>query len=253
MPTEFWYPISGTPHDLPSGWDSFTLGAGANKNVATRPGGGRAGPMTHDESTTYISAVANGAAHKQAVNVDWPGPILSLTGVMTAGARTARAGGSSPQRYQHMVGPAGANGTLIWSSNENSGGYVTHGPFDISNAATYRPGGGSWLVSDFADDKTMFTDAYEQTATGPTVFFTSMWGTLGFVPPLGGGFVFLLGLAGAMALPHVGRFPDFVSFRRYLDWRARFHPRHTRWAPGEAIEAWREIRTYRWPTHFFPA
>jgi len=106
MPQEFWYPISGATHDLPAGYDDFSLGAGANKNAATLPSGGRAGPMTHDESTTYISMASNGSANQQAVNIDWPSPMGALTGVLTAGARTAMAVGT-PTRGQYITNAAG--------------------------------------------------------------------------------------------------------------------------------------------------
>ncbi|HUW56743.1 MAG TPA: hypothetical protein VMZ92_08915, partial [Planctomycetota bacterium] len=80
----------------------------------------------------------------------------------------------------------------------------------------------------------------------------SLWGDIAFTPP-GGGFAFLLGLAGLGASPLVGRLLDFGQFQSFLVWRRHFHPRHTILSPEEVSRAWRELREYRWPTFFLPA
>lgn len=245
MPTENWYPISNATHDLPASTDDWTLGAGANKNVACQVGGGRAGPATHDDSSSYISRGTT--TGNQALNIDWPGPMASYDGVLTANYRDAT-NGTAVTRSMVMIS-SGAAGTAFLSVNNNSGIYVDHGPQDISVAATYRPGGGSWQVSDFADDKTIFVRMSQDGGTG-TVFVTSVWGTISFTPT-SGGFAFLLGVAGL--LPVLGALTDMGHFTRYLAWRRRFHPRHTILTGAEVEQAWREIRAYRHPRFFFPA
>src|SRR5574341_186169 len=76
MPTENWYPISGATHDLPAGKDGFTNSGGANKNASTRVGGGRSGPATHDDDTSYIDSIAGDL--QQGLNIDWPSPMAQI-------------------------------------------------------------------------------------------------------------------------------------------------------------------------------
>lgn len=253
MPAEFWYPISATRHDIPAGYSD-----GTGDNSGARPGGGRAGPMTHDDAATYIAVNTNEAYAERAVNLDWPGPIGSYAnaaGTITAGGRHAWISGAGPAsiRSCFFLNATPTEGSAFVGVSDTNAAWVTTGPIDVS-AAAYRPAGGTWVTSDFANDTTIFASMREGNA--PTGFvqgaFTSIWGVLTYNAP-SGGFVFLLGLAGALALPHVGRFPDFISFRRYLDWRTLYHPRHTKWSPGEDLVAWRDVQAYRYPTHFLPA
>jgi hypothetical protein len=98
---------------------------------------------------------------------------------------------------------------------------------------------------------TIFPSVRVTAGTG-NALVTSLWGEISYTTPVGS-FVFLLGLAGASALPFVGAMTDLSHFRRYLDWRKRFHPRHTKWAPGEVGTAWADVRAYRSPRYFLPA
>lgn len=244
MPTENWYPISGATHDLPTSHDDFANNGGANKNASVRVGGGRAGPATHDEGTTYLSRLNTG---NQAVNIDWPGPMLSYDGTITAAWRDATSG-VSVNRLGAMINAGGTVGTAWVNVSDASGAYVDHSA-DISNAATYRPGGGSWGTADFADDKTMFARVINAGGAG-TVFVTSIWGTIAYTPTAGG-FVFLLGLAGLSALPLVGTLADIAQFRRFLSWRRRHHPRHTILTGDEVVKAWRELRAHPFRVYSF--
>jgi len=236
MAVEYWYPISAATHDLP--YDAWTLGAGANKNAATRIGGGRAGPVTHDDDTSYVNATG---AQRQAFNIDWPGPIVAWSG-LTAGFRlkeTAVAAQTVSQEFANITPTL--SGTF---NTTDPGGYATVGPIDV---AAYRPTGGTWVPSDFKDDKTTFATVV---SNATAVVVTSVFGQMTYTPPAGG-FVFLLGLAGAMALRGVGVIPDFSHFMRFLEWRRAFHPRHTILDDKEIADAWINLRTYRWPTYFY--
>lgn len=253
MATENWYPISAATHDLPASSDEWTLTAGANKNDACRPGGGRSGPATHDDATSYITEATSG--EKQALNIDWPGPMGSLGSIFTGNVRGLQEvfGGSDAATISTVFcNAAGTNGGSSWSVfNAPDGSWGDDGPIDVSNAATYRPGGGSWGISDFVDDKTIFTRSYAIGLTDDALHVTSIWGSIEFAPPAGG-FAFLLNLAGLGALPFVGAM-DFGHFTRYLSWRRAHHPRHTIMTGDEVRRAWDEIKAYRHPRFFFPA
>ena len=236
MPTENWYPISSATHDLPAGHDAWTNSGGANKNASTRPGGGRAGPATHDDNTTLIQ---EGTINdSQALNLDWPGPVGSVS-ALDANFRHVT-NGVSVNRQTAFVNAAGTLGST-WSTVCNaSGSWTSTGPVDVTSG--YRPGGGAWDVGDFADDKTIFGRVLHAADAG-VVSVTSYWGSLTYAPP-SGGFIFLLQLAGLGALPFVGAM-DFSQFTRYLSWRRVFHPRHTILTGDEVQQAWRELRAYR--------
>ena len=241
MPTEFYYPISGATHDLPSGHDGWTNAGGANKNASTRPGGGRSGPVTHDDSTAYVTCTTSVA---QALNVDWPGPMATWNGVLTVRGRAASAG-SVGFTVGHVNAAANVTSPLSGSLNNPAYGDLTD-----TAASGSRPGGGVWTAADFQNDQTMFL-RIGSGAQGFTLSFTSVWGSISYTPA-GGGFVFLLQLAGLGALPFVGRM-DFSHFLRYLSWRRAHHPRHTVLTGDEVRRAWRELRAYRAPRFFLPA
>lgn len=245
MPQEFYYPVSTAQVSIPAGHDDYTL-TGANKNAAMRPGGGRAGPMTHDDDGTYNGMTMNGT-QEQAANGDWPGPI-GIISALTMGMRD-KVSSESNTRNCNFINASGTKGTTV-ATGSGGAGYNNTGPNDAMSA---RPGGGTWAAVDFENSTTFFMEHHYTGGSGaPFLWCTSLWGEMTYSPP-SGGFVFLLGLTGALALPHVGRFPDFLSFRRYLDWRTIYHPRHTKWSTGEDLVAWRDIRAYRYPTHFLPA
>lgn len=247
MPIENWYPINAANHDLPASNDGWTLGAGASKNVATRPGGGRLGPITHDDATSYITI--NTSVRLQALNVDWPGPIAALGAVFNANVRWKATGGGATNRNQRFVNAAATEGGQFNVVSDASLNYFNSGPADVSAGATYKPGGTAWAVSDFLDDKTIFAQV-QMTSGGPnSTEVTSIWGQFEYTPPAGG-FAFLLGIAGL--LPALGALTDFAHFRSYLAWRRRYHPRHTILTGAEVEQAWREIRAYRHPTFFLP-
>lgn len=260
MPQEFYYPISSATHDLPASTDDGANVGGANKNASTRPGGGRSGPMTHDDATSYVSVSANGFPNTdQSYNVDWPGPIGTYDGVLTLGFRYAAlsvsGGGSNNTLALRFMNAAGTAGTARFSISLGPGtsGWATSGPSDVSDAATYRPGGGSWSQADFVNDQTIFINTSESDGGGggnlTSSDVTSVWGEIRYTPPVGG-FAFLLNLAGLGALPFVGAM-DFGQFMRYLAWRERFHPRRTKWADrAEILRAWRDVREYKHPRFF---
>lgn len=244
MPTEFWYPISSTPHDLPASSDDFTAHVAANKNVACRPSGGRAGPIVHDD-TTWDERTGAGT---QALNIDWPGPISVLTGVFTGAIRHS-GDGSSVNRFSRFTNAAGTSATVYVNVTDTSASFVSSSLVDVSNAATYRPDGGSWVVADYANDQTIFVRIGN--ASAGTAYVSSVWGELGYEPPAGG-FAFLLQLAGLGALPFVGAM-DFGHFTRYLAWRRAYHPRHTLMRDrAEILRAWDDVKSYRHPAFFLP-
>jgi hypothetical protein len=239
MPAEFFYPISGSG-TLIGTYDEWTLGAGANKNVACRPGGGRPGPMTHNDATSYLTAPSNAVNVRQELRLDWPSPIGSVSAI-TLGERTQHTGAGNTVRTVQFMNAAGTLGGVV-ASVQDSNTWETTGP---SDAAAKRPGGGAWQGSDCLEAETgIYLLCFGSTA-GATGYCTSVWGLLTYDPPPGG-LIFMLGslVAGAVL--------DFGQFMGYLTWREAFHPRRTRWAPGEAEWAWREFRAYRHPAYFLP-
>lgn len=235
MPTEFFYPISAVTHDLPSGYDAWS-GTGGNKNSAARPTGGRTGPMVHDDATTSISSPGTVPA-AQALNTDWPSPVGSISGITLAMRDTS---GGFRERRCYFVNASGTPGTIVHDVGDITG-YRTVGPSDASGA---RPGGGSWVASDVADDKTTFLAVDHIVGTGG-VSVTSVWGELTYVTP-SGGFVPLF-----YSLPFVGLLLNQVDMDRVLEWRRLYHPRHTILTELERDQAWRELKEYRNPTFFF--
>lgn len=251
-PVEFYYPISAAPHDLPAGMDQWANNGGANKNASSLPGGGRAGPMTHDDNTSYISEVTN--AEDQAINIDWPGPISDLGATFTAWFRRGIDDGgggadASTTRFR-FANAAGATSSSDIQSLAATFAWTTYGPVDVSNATNFRPGGGAWSQADFDDDQSLFFWVDISGLVNDTVKVTSFWGEIEYVSA--GGFVFMLQLAGLGALPFVGRMADMVQFRSYLSWRRRFHRRHTLLTGDEVRQAWDELKAYRYPTFFLP-
>lgn len=252
MATENWYPIADATHDLPASANQWTLSAGSNKNAACRVGGGRAGPATHDDNTSFISEITNGES--QALNIDWPGPIGALGSTFTGNVRGVQTvfGGSDAATVNTLFcDAAGTDAAVPWSIfNPPDGSWGNDGPNDLSNAANFRPGGGSWVVSDFANDQTTFTRSYAVGLTDDTLNVTSIWGSIEFFPP-SGGFAFLLQLAGLSALPIAGAL-DFAHFMRFLAWRRAHHPRHTLMRDrAEILRAWDEVKSYRHPRFFY--
>lgn len=229
MPAENWYTISGATTGIVH--DAWTLGAGANKNVAVQIGGGRTGAVTHDDDTSYVDATG---AQRQCFNADWPGPIIAFTS-LTCGFRlkeTAVAAQSVSQEW------CTSGGTLSATFNTTDpGGYATVGPIDV---AALRPGGGSWVPADFADNTAM-QPCIVSNATAVRV--TSVFGVLTYTPPVGG-FVFLLGLGPLVVLPCI------ESLQKLMAHRSIASPRQTKWLPGELQAAWRDIREHVWPSYF---
>jgi hypothetical protein len=255
MPTEFYYASDVTPHDIPAGADDFGNTGGANKNASCKPGGGRAGPMTHDDATTMIVGNSNETGIEQAINMDWPGPIASLDVATTFSAyfrhRWGAGSAKAKSRYHYFCNAAGTAGGTFGGVTNSSTTWTNTGQAGPIDAATYRPGGGSWEIADFEDDMTLFgRPRMWNAATGWSHGdVTSIWGQMAFVPPAGG-FVFMLNLAGLSALPFVGRLTDLTQFRKFMEWRRVFHPRHTIWTrDGEEAAAWADVRAYRWPTY----
>lgn len=222
----------------------MTNNGGANKNASMRIGGGRSGPVTHDDDTSYISRIMDATPYEQALNADWPGPLVSIT-AFTAGMRSRSGGVGTTTRHARFVNAAGTGGTSFASTSDSLQTWVTVTPIDV-NSASYRPGGGAWSAADFADSVTIFPEAWSDANGSNDARWTSIWGELTYVPPAGG-FVFLLQLAGLGALPFVGALADFAQFSRYLSWRRAHHPRHTLLTGDEVRRAWREVREYRHP------
>ena len=244
MPTEFYYPISGAQASIPSGHDDFGLIGAANKNLALRPGGGRSGPLTHDDDATTTEGALNGLK-EQAANADWPGPIAAIS-ALTFGGRTKCSHAAQPRNF-NFINAAGTKGATV-TSDSGSSGYSEA----IADAMSARPGGGAWSAADLADSTTIFLEWHNTTGNGSQYgWCTSLFGQISYFPP-GSGFVFLLGLAGLGALPFIGAM-DFGQFLRYLSWRRLHHPRHTILTGNEVRQAWRELREYRYPRFFLPA
>jgi len=262
MPQEFYYPVSIATHDLPAGFDDGNNVGGANKNDSCRPGGGRSGPATHDDASSYVELFANGFPNtEQALNVDWPGPMAAYTGsLFTLGMRDRYRFSTAAISVTRSVGFVNAAGTMgtaretHTSSHGSTQPFDTHGPDDVTTAATYRPGGGSWSAADFANDQTTFIFLHDDdTGGGGNVSygnFTSVWGEIDYTP-VAGGFVFLLGLVGLMSLQLAGPMTDYTQFEKFLQWRHDFHPRHTTMQVAEKLQAWDEYKSYRHPTFYF--
>ena len=217
--------------------------------------------MTHDDDTSYVSMFANGFPNvRQAFNTDWPGPMATYTGsVFTLGMRQRYRfvnSAISITRSVFFVNTSGtAGGTAASASGNSATAWTDVGPNSVTNAATYRPGGGSWSAADFGDDKTIFISVLDSDTGGgglrSDADWTSLWGQIDYIAS-GGGLVFLLQLAGLGALPFVGAM-DFGQFMRYLTWRRLCHPRRTILTGDEVRRAWRELREYRAPRFFLPA
>lgn len=249
MPTVYWYPISSATHDLPAGMDDWSNFGGANKNASTRVGGGREGPPTHDDGTTTVYFTADGTLQDQALNVDWPSPMSELPSgfTFTANFRSNAAVGT-PSRSLQWVNAAGTTGGVIATIATAGAAYASHGPYDVSDAATYRPGGGSWALTDFDDEASLFPRLSTSSAAGNDANVTSIWGQIQY-NVAGGMLPFFLGLVGT-ALPFVGRLTDLSQFRTYLDWRRDYHPRHPVLEAEEILQGWAEYRACRWVSFF---
>jgi len=244
--SEFFYPLSTALASIPAGKDDYILSAGTNKNNACRPGGGRPGPMTHDDVTSYISAGPTALLWEQALNPDWPtGPIGNVT-AMTLGQRYATSPGQSSSIL--FCNAAGTEGSIVASGDSNNL-WATLGPSDAMSA---RPGGGGWSGGDMRDSTTMFLYCKANTpGGGPVHYMSSIWGLLTYTPPVGG-FVFLLGLAGLLSLQMAGPMTDYAQFKKFLGWRYDACPRHTTLDPTDRVQAWDEYKSYTHPTFFFP-
>lgn len=176
--------------------------------------------------------------------------MVSVGGVFTAGFRH-RASAGTPQRALYFVNAAGTpGGAAIANVTDATTSYADAGPNDVSNAATYRPGGGSWVLADFDDETSIFARVHTTSGIGNNSVVTSVWGQIEYVGQ-SGGFTFLLQLAGLGALPFVGAM-DFQQFLRYLSWRRAHHPRHTLMRDrAEILRAWDEVKSYRHPRFFY--
>ena len=244
MPTEFYYPITGATHDLPAGYNDGQQVGGGNKNSVARPGGGRSGPMTHDDSSTYWW-LDQGVWENQTVNIDWPSPFGIWTGTLTFGFRTLANAASRGCRF--VLADSTVGGSL-GSSSDGSGSFVTVGPTDRSNPATYRPNGGSWVSTDFADVGGTSLMVDTAAFSGAVFYITSIWGQVSYGPPPGG-YTFILGLLP----PLFSHFAFRVDFERFLMWRRSCHRRGTILTGAEVMQAWRELRERRHPTFFLPS
>ena len=241
MATEYWYPETIDSHDINQ--DNWVASAGGNENINTRPGGGRAGPLTHDDDSSYISRVSTAAW--QDVNLDWPSPMVSYDGTLTATWRHRTTAGT-PQRRLRFRRPSGSNTTDIRIITDANRSYQQQALFDVSSS-TYNPSGVAWVLADFDDNASTNMSIY-----GPSgVLVTSIWGEIGFSAPAGGGMLFMLGLVGATALPFVGPLLCLSQLLEYLEWRRLFHPRHTVLSQDEVRSAWTQVGEYRAPSFFF--
>jgi hypothetical protein len=243
MPTDYYYPETIAPHGI--NYNAWSNSGGANKNASTRPSGGRTGPPSHDDASTYIQSNADN--QYQSLNLDWPGPIADLPSGFTFNcySRIRSTVGSSDRRGR-FVDPSNNTGSLIWSYDLGvPSGWVNQGQADVS-ASSYHPTGAAWSAADFTDNEKIQIRVRHLNA-GTTCQCTSIWGQLQYTAA-SGGFVFLLGLAGLSALPFVGRFADLGSFMKYLEWRRVWHPRRTILTGEEVRQAWRELKEYTWPT-----
>lgn len=244
MATEYWYPISGATHDI--AWDSAAIVGGAgNKNVAVRPDPASRSSITHYDSY-YLSLTSNESWTHQAVNISWPGPMSSLGSTFTAYIRHASAGAYTRYRYAIFCNSAGSIGGSHWAAVNDATTSWTNTGGDVSNAATYRVGGGSWAVADFANETSCQVQiASANDPTGwRTGYFSTVWGQIEYTP-LGGGFMVILGLLG----PMFGAFVCRGDFDKFLLWRRWCHPRGTILTDEEKDQAWREVREYRYPTY----
>jgi hypothetical protein len=267
MPTEYWYPITSAQHDQPVGYTNgafFQVVGGGNGNDAHIPGGGRAGPPTHDDATTYVRDFSNGAAADLVgFNIDWPSPMAVYTGnTFTGLGMRSRSllhggGGSTATRkfsFLDQVPQIGTYGTARAAAGTSA--WFTDAPIDVRTGATYKPDGTAWDVSDFQDDTTIMLNGffYDNGGGGHNSQnnVTSTWGTMEYEPPAGG-YAFLLNLVGAAALPFVGRLTDFAQYQSFLKWRELYHKRHTKMTvPDELAISWADLQAYRWPTYFLP-
>jgi hypothetical protein len=193
-------------------------------------------------------------------NVDWPSPMVSYDGAITMGMRTKiyqqDGAGSSTNNCSSMFSAAGpVLGTVVNTRTRGApvSAYIDDGPVTCAGAG-YRGGGGAWVVTDFANSTTQFlTIGMSDNGGGGNLSrqaVTSLWGQITFTPP-GGGFCFLLGLAGLMSLQLAGPMTDYTQFEKFLQWRHNVHPRHTILAAEEKVTAWDEYKSYKAPRFFY--
>lgn len=250
MPTEFFYPDA--VNAAPVTHDAWSANSG-NKGAAVLPGGGRAGPMTHDDDSTYLSAGGGGVGpDNQEISVDFPGPVGVLT-ALTGSFRHRFVSGSSGNVRRALYWAI--NGTLGAELASVIDGTTSYADTTDTDALTgHRPGGGnvnSGDINSAAPNDLRFLLQRTANNNDDITRVTSLFGQITYLPP-SGGFAFLLQLAGLSALPLVGRLTDIAQFRSYLSWRRRFHPRHTKMTPEEIVRAWDEIKAYRHPAFFLP-
>lgn len=237
MPVQYWYTESGATHNINS--DTWTNSGGANKNASIRIGGGRTGPVTHDDDTTYIVSSASGQL--QDCNVDWPGPVSALVSGYTFTAYWRhRATQNTPQRLLRFVHDDGTQGGDIDDQTDNNTAYVTDGPVDISNGVTYSPNASAWTPSDINESANYLNVQVEHQVAVTTVRVTSVWGQLEFSPPAAAWYLVL----GLTAAPFVGALTDLGHFMAYMDWNRLYHRRHTILRPWEVREAFSSVRAY---------
>jgi hypothetical protein len=268
MPTEYFYTESQAEHDLYGGVggarNQFTLGAGANKNIATQIGGGRAGPPTHDDDTSYIVHPYSLGNAWQQVNISWPSPLEKWLGVLTLAHRTRvdlATGAGNGWRTIRFAYTGGTNNwwysspTNIAAVNNASATYVTSALVDVSDATLCRPLRGAedtqtvWHASDFrnGNNNRLCCIVYghsEETTYERDIWWTSIFGEISFYPYPNDGWLFLLGLL-PFTLTGIEQFKDLLS------WRKTSHPRGTVMHPGETEEAWRAYKEYRRPAYAY--
>ena len=239
MATELWYPLTPKTWGTPFYDHLFSAGGGADKESRTKPGGGRSGPATHDDATTYIYYNVYQTGGYQMLQVDWPSPIGAASEVKLANRTMHTGGGNSA--FGHQIHSSEGSGTNVGSQTFDEG-WTTRGP-----TVSTRPGGGSWTAGDFVGDYTWTrVNVYNDQSGSAQRRFTSVWGEITFSPPGGGGLLFMLGLAGLA--PLVGTIVDFAQFLAFLSWRRDFHPRRTVLEPVEVRRAWAELKAYRAPS-----
>lgn len=246
MPAEYFYPPSAEF----GGWSPTYAewSGGTSIEAYTRPGGGRAGPPTMTTGNYTQSPLVKTVWKYHDIQADWPGPVGAVTGMTFYGyVYCAGSGGNNAYGLLMMIN--GASGASIGAQTFTEG-WTTRG-----TAGPYgRPGGGSWGYDDFASSQmTTGTHFRISSYSSDAVIYrriSDIWGLLTYVPP-GGGYVFLLGLTGA--LPFLGTLVDFTQFMKYLDWRSVYHPRRTTWPDKTEIKkAWEEVKNHKFTTYFLP-
>jgi hypothetical protein len=222
----------------PSGigtYNYWTLGAGASKPAAEDPGD----PISHDNDTSYIQiGTVPGTNNQQSfyLNTGIPAAMAGVNQLdfKTRARNTDTPGVESWYQFLRLGATEGSSSSQIMNLT-----YANHAELAIA-----RPGGGSWVSSDFVANNLQGA-VHVDAASTQTARMTSIWCVLDYQPVLGGlllPFLWALGPLSAVLFREMPMLARTV-FRRTGNLIT---------TTEEYLDAWRELREHTWPRFILP-